>query len=188
MKKALFTLMGLLAFVAAHAADLTPMSDKDAAAVAPAAAKPTNAKPDEAAAAPAETHGTVARAIFTSAINDREPTDTISKLTSDATNITFFTELQGLQGQTVTHRWEHDNKVMAQVKFDVGGSRWRVFSNKRLDPSLAGEWKVSVVDASGGTLSASTFTYAPSDSAASPESAPAAATSPAMPAEPATAK
>ena len=129
----------------------------------------------------------MARAIFTSGINDREPTDTITTLTNDATNITFFTELQGMQGQTVTHRWEHGDKVMAEVKFDVGGSRWRVFSSKKLDPSWTGEWKVSVVDANGGTLSASTFTYAAGEKPATPESAPA-ATSPATPAEPATTK
>lgn len=186
MKKVLFTLMGLLAFAAAHAADLTPMSADDAAAVKPAAAKPAEAQP--AAAATAESHGTVARAIFTSGISDREPTDTITTLTNDVTNITFFTELQGMQGQTVTHRWEHGDKVMAEVKFDVGGSRWRVFSSKRLDPSWTGEWKVSVVDANGGTLSASTFTYAAGAKAATPESAPAATTAPATPAEPATAK
>ena len=183
MKKALFTLVGLLAFGVAQAADLTPMPAQDTKAATPAAETPA-----ETATAPAETHGTVARAVFTTGINDREPTDTISKLTNDATNITFFTELQGMQGQTVTHRWEHDNKVMAEVKFDVGGSRWRVFSSKRLEPSWTGEWKVSVVDANGGTLSASTFTYTPSEKAATPESAPAAATSPAMPAEPATTK
>ena len=178
MKKVLFTLMGLLAFGAAHAADLTPMSAQEEAAAKPAETQPA------AAAATAESHGTVARAVFTSGVNDREPTDTLSTLTNDATNITFFTELQGMEGQTVTHRWEHDNKVMAEVKFDVGGSRWRVFSSKRLDPSWTGEWKVSVVDANGGTLSASTFTYAASDHAATPETAPA-ATSPAMPMEPA---
>jgi hypothetical protein len=189
MKKALFTLMGLLAFTAAHAADLTPMPAKDAAATAPAEAKPSETKPAEAAAAPAETHGTVARAIFTSAVKDREPTDTLTNLTNDVTNISFFTELQGLQGQTVTHRWEHNDKVMAEVKFEVGAARWRVFSSKRLDPSWTGEWKVSVVDANGSTLSASTFTYAAGDKAAAPAaSEPAAATSPAMPAEPATTK
>jgi hypothetical protein len=182
MKKVLFTLMGLLAFAAAHAADLTPMPAGDAAAVKPAEAKPAEA------AAPAASQGTVARAVFTSGVSDREPTDTITTLTNDTTNITFFTELQGMQGQTVTHRWEHGDKVMAEVKFDVGGSRWRVFSSKRLDPSWTGEWKVSVVDANGGTLSASTFTYAAGEKAATPESAPAAATPPAAPAEPATTK
>ncbi len=183
MKKALFTLVGLLAFGATQAADLTPMPAQDATAVKPAAATPA-----EPATAPAETHGTVARAVFTTGIKDREPTDTLSTLTNDVTNITFFTELQGMQGQAVTHRWEHDNKVMAEVKFDVGSSRWRVFSSKRLEPSWTGEWKVSVVDANGGTLSASTFTYTASEKAAAPETAPAAATSPAMPAEPATTK
>ena len=187
MKKALFTLMGLMAFTAAHAADLTPMSAEDAAAVKPAEANAAEAKPAEAAAASAESQGTVARAIFTHGINDREPTDTITTLTNDDTNITFFTELQGMQGQTVTHRWEHDNKVMAEVKFDVGGSRWRVYSSKNLDPSWTGEWKVSVVDANGGTLSASTFTYAAGEKPMTQEAAPA-ATTPATPTEPATIK
>ena len=68
MKKVLFTLMGLLAFGATHAADLAPMSAEDAAAV-----KPAEAKPAEAPAA-AESHGTVARAVFTSGISNREPT------------------------------------------------------------------------------------------------------------------
>lgn len=172
MKKALFSLVGLLAFGAVEAADLAPASTQDGAAAAPAEAATETAT---------ETHGTVARAVFTSEVNNREPTDTISKLTNDATNISFFTELQGLQGQTVTHRWEHDNKVMAEVKFDVGGSRWRVYSSKNLDPSWTGVWKVSVLDANGGTLSASTFTYAPApaDQSAAPAAAPAATTTPA---------
>jgi hypothetical protein len=181
MKNALFTLMGLLAFSTTHAADLTPMPAESAPAVAPAAAKPAVAAPAAAPATPAESHGTVARAIFTSSVNEREPTDKLTSLTNDVTNIVFFTELKGMQGQSVTHRWEHDNKVMAEVKFDVGGPRWRVFSNKTLDPSWTGEWKVSVVDANGGIVSASTFTY---DKASAPASAPAAQS---MPAEPAAA-
>lgn len=187
MKKALFTLLGLLAFGTVQAADLNPIPAKDATTATPAA--PAAETPAETAKAPAETHGTVARAVFTDAVKDHEPTDTITNLTNDVTNITFFTELQGMQGQTVTHRWEHDNKVMAEVKFEVGGPRWRVFSSKRLDPSWTGEWKVSVVDANGGTLSASTFTYAAGEKPAAPAAtAPAAETSPAMPAEPATTK
>jgi D-Tyr-tRNAtyr deacylase len=80
-----------------------------------------------------------------------------------------------MQGQTVTHRWERGDKVMSEVKFEVGSARWRVFSSKRLDPSWTGEWKVSVIDTNGSTLSASTFTYAAADAAVDKAPAPAAA-------------
>jgi hypothetical protein len=90
------------------------------------------------------------------------------------TRVYFFTELKGMAGQTVTHRWEHNGKVMAEVPLEVGSDRWRTFSSKTLDPGQTGEWKASVVDAGGSTLSASTFTYnaapatAPTEAPASP--------------------
>ena len=168
MKKMTLALLGLLAAMPVYAADFAPST-----APAPAAA----ATPTDSAA-PAAQGGSVARGVFTSAVTDREPTDTITSLSNDATNIMFFTELQGLQGQTVTHRWEHGDKVMAEVKFDVSSARWRVFSSKRLDPSWTGEWKVSVVDATGGTLSASTFTYTAAADSAPPVAAPAMAPAP----------
>ena len=145
MKKMTFATLGLLAVMPVYAADFTPPP-------APASAATSDT-------APATQGGSVVRGVFTSAVTDREPTDTITSLSNDATNIKFFTELQGLQGQTVTHRWEHADKVMAEIKFDVGSARWRVFSSKRLDPSWTGDWKVSVVDANGGILGTSTFTY-----------------------------
>jgi hypothetical protein len=174
MKGATLALLGLLTLSPVYAADTAPGGAAEKApapAAAPADATAPAAK--DSAAAPAST-GSVARAVFTSKVVDREPTDNITTLTSDAGNISFFTELQGLQGQTVTHRWEHGDKVMAEIKFEVGAPRWRVFSSKRLDPSWTGEWKVSVVDANGSTLSAATFTYAAGDKPAK-ETAPAAA-------------
>ncbi|MCR4300346.1 MAG: DUF2914 domain-containing protein, partial [Sulfuricaulis sp.] len=41
----------------------------------------------------------------------------------------------------------------------VGTSRWRAYSSKTLLSSWTGDWKVSLVDAAGGTLSVNTFTY-----------------------------
>lgn len=169
MKKMPLAMLVLLVAMPAYAADF------NAPATTPATPPASTTATDTAAPAQA---GGVARAVFTSAVTEREPTDTITSLSNDATNIMFFTELQGLQGQTVTHRWEHGDKVMAEIKFDVGNARWRVFSSKRLDPSWTGEWKVSVVDANGGTLSASTFTYTAAGNGAA-DSAPAAA-APAM--------
>lgn len=103
--------------------------------------------------------GTVSRASFTSAVENREPTDQLSSVNNNQSEIMYFTELRDMAGQSVTHRWEHDGKVMAEVPFNVGGNRWRVYSSKKLDPSWTGSWKASVISANGETMSVSTFNY-----------------------------
>jgi hypothetical protein len=145
---------------------------------APAPAEPAASAPAAAApeAAPA---GTVARSQFTTAVQDREPVDKVTSLINDKTRVYFFTEIKDAANHRVTHRWEHDGKVVSEVGFDIGGDRWRVYSSKTLDPAQTGEWKVSVVDESGQTLGTSAFTYeaapaATSQPAASQPSAPAA--------------
>ena len=133
-----------------------PAFAAEPAAVAPPVAAPSSPTPP----APAKNFGTVTRAQFTSAMQEHEPVDKLTTLTNDKTRILFFTELKDMAGQKVAHRWEYNDKVMLETRFDVGSDRWRVFSAKTLYPSWTGEWKVSVVDQAGGTLSASTFTYA----------------------------
>lgn len=164
--KTLIALLSTLAIAPVHAADLQP------AASQPAAASPAASAPAAAAAQPAHapSTGTVARAQFTNAIQDREPIDKVTNLINDKTNVYFFSEIKNAANQKVTHRWEHNGKVLAEVGFNIGGDRWRVYSNKTLDPAMTGEWKVSVVDEAGQTLGASTFSY---------EAAPAAASAPA---------
>jgi hypothetical protein len=132
------------------------------------------AQPAEQIAPP--TMGEVARAVFSQEIQDREPADTITQLNNDQNKIYYFTELKGLSGQTVTHRWEYNGQVMAEVPFEIGGDRWRVYSSKTLDPVWIGQWKASVVDQSGATLSVNTFSYdsAPKQPEESPPPAPAA--------------
>jgi len=101
----------------------------------------------------------VARALFTSEVQNREPTDTITSLSNDKNKIYFYSELTGLGGQTVTHRWEYQGKTMGEVKFDVGGPRWRVWSSKTLLPQWTGEWRVSIIDGSGNKVGEETFNY-----------------------------
>jgi hypothetical protein len=101
-----------------------------------------------AAPAAPSTTGTIARAAFTTAVENR-----------DHNQIYYFTELKDMEGEQVTHRWEYNGKVMAEVPFQVGGPRWRVFSSKNLDSDWKGEWKVSVIDSHGGTLGVNTFSY-----------------------------
>jgi hypothetical protein len=107
----------------------------------------------------AATAGEVARAQFTTGIVDREPSDAVTELGTDHTQIYFFTELTGFSGETVTHRWEHAGQPMADVSFDVRGPRWRVWSSKQLQSNWTGEWKVTVLDGAGNVLTEKTFNY-----------------------------
>lgn len=91
----------------------------------------------------------VARAQFTTAIEDREPVDQVHRLGTEHDRVVFFTELRGLEGRRVTHRWVHDGEVEARVDFEVGGPRWRVWSSKDLIPEWSGTWIVEVVDDEG---------------------------------------
>ena len=101
----------------------------------------------------------VARAVFTSDVQGRKPTDTITSLSNDHNKIFFFTDLRGLGGQTVIHRWEYQGKNMGEVKFNVGGPRWRVWSSKTLLPEWTGEWRVSIIDGDGNTVGEASFNY-----------------------------
>jgi len=103
----------------------------------------------------------VTRAVFAKAVENREPVDTFTTLSNTTTRVYFFSEISGMAGQHVVHRWEYNEKILQEVTFKIESDRWRAFSSKTLDPHLTGEWKVSVLDAAGSTLSVNTFTYLP---------------------------
>ena len=74
-------------------------------------------------------------------------------------NLFYFTELRDMSGQTAIHRWEYDGKVVTEVKFNVRGPRWRVWSSKAFTPGWAGEWKVSVLNGAGEIISEDQVNY-----------------------------
>ena len=101
----------------------------------------------------------VARSVFTSAIEEKEPVDQIVELSNEKSKIFFFTEIRGMQGHTITHRWEQGGEVRAEVSFNVGANRWRVWSSKNLQSSWLGKWTVSVMDEGGNTMAQESFNY-----------------------------
>lgn len=100
----------------------------------------------------------VMRAQFTSAVSDREPVDALDTVAVSDGRVRFFTELSGLAGREVVHRWEYGGRVMAEVPFQVGADRWRAWSSKRLLPAWTGIWRVSVVTGDGEVLGTWTLT------------------------------
>ncbi|MGH6636540.1 MAG: DUF2914 domain-containing protein [Gammaproteobacteria bacterium] len=105
----------------------------------------------------------IGRALFTSAIKGGQPTDSegpvIFSRGKSGKSLYFFTELRGLKGETVTHRWEYQGQTMFTIPFKIGGNRWRIYSNKNLPTKMTGTWRVVVADATGAVLGAKEFHY-----------------------------
>ncbi len=104
--------------------------------------------------------GTVSRALFTIGIDNREPVIMVDSISADSySSISFFTELNGMTGETVTHQWRFEDKVMFEKSFEVGGDRWRVWTSKTLLPDWTGTWTVEVLNEDGSVLERKTFEY-----------------------------
>ena len=104
--------------------------------------------------------GEVSRAQFTIGIDDREPVIMVDSIDSSAyKSISFFTELSDLTGQTVTHQWTFQDKVMFEKSFEVKAERWRVWTSKTLIPAWTGTWTVNVLDGDGSQLASKSFEY-----------------------------
>lgn len=162
-------------------------------ATAPVAGQPTATPPASKQKAtqeqPAESgfsRGSVVRSVFTSGVKDREPIDKLNQTKTHDNHIYFFTELRDMSGQTAVHRWEHNGKVVAEVKFKVRGPRWRVWSSKTFPPNATGEWKVFVLNGAGEVIAEDEIDYTGPAPAQQPEAAkPAATQAPATTAAPA---
>ena len=150
MKKSIIFISGMLAASICFAEEGTTATEA-ASATAEASSTAT-----EAIAKPG---GEVARSAFTTMIDDREPVDSVEQIPTDDNKIMFFTELTGMSGHKAIHRWMHNDEIMAEIGFNVGGDRWRVWSSKNLSPELKGLWTVEVLDDQGNILKTSNFTY-----------------------------
>ena len=104
--------------------------------------------------------GEVSRAMFTLGVEDREPVLSVDSMNSDSYNsISFFTELNELDGHNVTHQWTYNDEVMFEKTFEVKGPRWRVWTSKTLVPSWTGSWTVNVLDDDRSVLQSRSFEY-----------------------------
>ena len=124
------------------------------------APEPTRAEQTESKETP------LARATFSTRIEEREPTDPIDQLTTAYDQVFFFTEVVGLEGSEIVHRWEYGGKLMAEVPFAIQGPRWRVYSSKNLSSAWTGTWTVTVVGSGGQILAQRSLEYISAEPAA----------------------
>ncbi len=104
----------------------------------------------------------VGRARLTTNVVNREPVDQLgARVDIPSTGedfVYFFTEIRGMAGRTVTHRWQYGGNVVASVPFQIGSDRWRVYSRKGIAAGQTGPWTVTAVGPNGSELARATFT------------------------------
>jgi hypothetical protein len=105
----------------------------------------------------------VSRAVFTTAIKNTEPVDSLSELHSDAEQVFLFTEFRGMTGDAVVHTWEYKGSVIARVHFHIEQPNVRLWSGRLLTPDMQGNWRVVVTNATGKILTEKTLDYNPDD-------------------------
>ncbi len=101
----------------------------------------------------------ISQAVFAKNINNREPQDIIESSDNTLKKIFFFTNIRKLKGETITHRWLYKDRVMAEVKLYIGGSRWRTWSSKNIWHNWLGTWMVQVIKEDGEILLEKEFDY-----------------------------
>ena len=72
-------------------------------------------------------------------------------------SITFYTEIVGLRGQTVSHVWTFNGKEMSSVTLSLATARSINWSRSSVAPSQTGQWEAKVVDQNGKTLASRSF-------------------------------
>ncbi len=103
----------------------------------------------------------VVRSQLTNRVTNNEPADLISSpILVEKDNIRrlyYFTELKDMSGNTIYHNWIYKGESVFRKKFNINGSRWRVTTQKKLNNTLLGDWKVTLTDSEGYLLDEITF-------------------------------
>jgi hypothetical protein len=103
--------------------------------------------------------GNVSDSAVTTAISDGAPTDYRSEIDNSIPEVFFYTVLEGMEGQTVIHRWTYNGNVMATAKFDVKENRQKVWSSNKMIPEWTGLWIIEVVDGNGHIIDRGSFSF-----------------------------
>lgn len=104
-----------------------------------------------------QTTGVVRRAIICSGITNHEPTDSLTSVPSTTTKVFFFTEIAGMEGKTITHRWIKDGAKVADIRISIASDRYRCHSSRSIS-GKSGNWTAQVLDKDGKVLKEVAFT------------------------------
>ena len=103
--------------------------------------------------------GDVPRALFTTKLKNNEPLNEVLIIENTVRKIYFFSAVEGMQGKTITHRWETRGDKVFEQHFKVSSNSENLISQLELDPNRIGEWMVVISDEKGWPVKAVMFKY-----------------------------
>ncbi len=103
--------------------------------------------------ASAETMLYVKEAFMAAGIEDLTPTGVAESFPPDVKKVYCYSKIAGGEkGDHIKHIWYYSDRVMAEVKLDIGSPLFRTYSSKIILPLWTGPWKVEIVTDDGTVL------------------------------------
>ena len=102
---------------------------------------------------------TVQESSVATMVVDRMPSGTAMSFPASVERLYAWTRIEGADGETTIHHvWIQGDVERADIELRIGGSPWRTWSNKAIQPEWTGDWRVEVRDANGNVLETIRFT------------------------------
>ena len=106
----------------------------------------------------AQSGGPVARMVITTGLDAQAyPVSNLSTVDSTIGRVLFYTEIAGVPGIPVAHRWIYEGVLVATIVLPVNASYVRVWSWLNIDNSMVGNWEAQVTDINGYILGSRQF-------------------------------
>lgn len=91
-------------------------------------------------------------------IADKEISGEAVKFPSNVGKVFCWSVVEGaVQPTSITHVWYHNGSKVREIELAVKNPRHRTWSEKNILPSMAGEWKVEVLDVNKKVLNSISF-------------------------------
>lgn len=102
----------------------------------------------------------VKRFLLTRSVSNREPRGELNDISFNANGsaaVWVYSEVVDKSGSLLKYVWLHDGKQVAKVRVKIRGDRWRSYSNKIINQSMSGAWRVELQDGDGRLLASADF-------------------------------
>lgn len=118
-------------------------------------------EPEPPPAASVSTAKGVVRARLSRGILEKEPfgevVSPVRAKADEAITLYFFTELEGMRGQRVSHQWLREGKLVFEKSLILKANNMRFHTSKLLTRHMLGHWQVQLTDARGRILHSESF-------------------------------
>lgn len=102
----------------------------------------------------------VKRFLLTRAVARKEPLGELNDISFNAYGsavVWSYSEVVDMNGSQLSYAWLHEGNRVARVSVDIRANRWRSYSNKIINQTMRGAWRVELLDGKGRLLASADF-------------------------------